>query len=135
MPQVIVRINDRPYTMMCNEGEQDHLAELAAFLDNEVSTLKQKVGQVGDSRLLLMASLVVADKLSEALRRIEGLQEEIDGLKDARKKQDHRGFDCRQTRIRGGPDRGAEQRSERGVKIETVFARSRVVTIGKSRTG
>ena len=84
MPQVIVRVNDRPYTMMCDEGEEDHLAELAAFLDNEVSTLKQKVGQVGDSRLLLMASLVVADKLSEALRRIEGLQEEIDGLKDAR---------------------------------------------------
>lgn len=84
MPQVIVRVNDRPYTMMCDEGEEDHLAELAAFLDAEVTTLKQSVGQVGDSRLLLMAGLVVADKLSESLRKIEALQEEIDGLKDAR---------------------------------------------------
>ncbi len=84
MPQVIVRVNDRPYTMSCDEGQEEHLAELAAFLDKEVTELKKSVGQVGDSRLLLMAGLVVADRLSEALRKIETMQEETDGLKDAR---------------------------------------------------
>jgi cell division protein ZapA len=84
MPQVIVRVNDRPYSMMCDEGEEDHVAELAAYLDAEVVSLKKTLGQAGDSRLLLMAGLVVADRLSEALRKIETLQEEIDGLKDAR---------------------------------------------------
>ncbi len=84
MPQVIIRVNDRPYTMNCDEGQEEHLAELAGYLDNEVSELKQTLGQVGDSRLLLMAGLVVADRLSEALRKIEAMQEETDGLKDAR---------------------------------------------------
>lgn len=84
MPQVIVRVNDRSYSMVCDEGEEEHVAELAAFLDGEVVSLKKTFGQAGDSRLLLMAGIMVADRLSEALRKIETMQEEIEGLKDAR---------------------------------------------------
>lgn len=84
MPTVIVQVNDRPYNMVCDEGEEEHLAELASLLENEVTKLKKTFGQVGDSRLLLMAGLVVADKLDESVRRIEALQGEIEGLKDAR---------------------------------------------------
>src|SRR5690606_10302383 len=84
MPQVVVRVNDRPYTMVCDEGEEQHLIELAQMLDEEVTRLKKRFGQVGDSRLLLMAALVIADRLAEAQQRIESLRGEIDGLKDAR---------------------------------------------------
>lgn len=84
MPTVVVRVNDRPYNMVCDEGEEEHLAELASLLENEVTKLKKTFGQVGDSRLLLMAGLVVADKLDETVRRIEALEGEIEGLKDAR---------------------------------------------------
>ena len=84
MPTVIVRVNDRPYNMVCDEGEEDHLAELAGLLSEEVDKLKKSFGQVGDSKLLLMGGLVIADKLDEALKRIESLESEIEGLKDAR---------------------------------------------------
>lgn len=84
MGQVVVEVNDRPYTMNCSDGEEEHLMELAQLLDSEVSTIKRSVGQVGDIRLLMMAGLVIADKLSEALRKIEGLQDEVQGLKSAR---------------------------------------------------
>lgn len=84
MPTVIVRVNDRPYNMVCDEGEEEHLSELASLLENEVTKLKKSFGQVGDSRLLLMAGLVVADKLDEMLKRIESQESEIEGLKDAR---------------------------------------------------
>lgn len=84
MPQITVRVNDRPYTMVCDDGEEPHLQELAEFLDGEVANLKENFGQVGDSRLLMMAGLVVADKLSEALSRIESMQEEVQSLKDSR---------------------------------------------------
>jgi len=84
MPTVIVRVNERPYNMVCDEGEEEHLSELAGLLDAEVTKLKKSFGQVGDSRLLLMAGLVVADKLDEALRRIEDMEGEFEGLKDAR---------------------------------------------------
>lgn len=84
MPTVIVKVNDRPYNIVCDEGEEPHLTELAGLIADEVDKLKKSFGQVGDSRLLLMASLVVADKLDETVKRIEALEGEIEGLKDAR---------------------------------------------------
>ncbi|WP_422004159.1 cell division protein ZapA [Pyruvatibacter mobilis] len=55
MPQVTVKINGRSYTLACDDGEEEHLEGLAAYLDKHVTTLAQGVGQVGDQRLMLMA--------------------------------------------------------------------------------
>jgi cell division protein ZapA len=84
MAQVVVQVNDRPYTMQCSDGEERHLQELAKLLDGEVTRIKQSVGQVGDIRVLLMAGLMVADQLAEARRRIEELQDQINGLRESR---------------------------------------------------
>ena len=70
--------------MQCPEGEEEHLRELAELLDSEVTRVKQSVGNVGDIRMLVMAGLMVADRLSEAIRRIESLEEQIGGLREAR---------------------------------------------------
>ena len=84
MAHVIVQVNGRPYTMQCPEGEEEHLRELAELLDSEVQRVKQSVGNVGDIRMLVMAGLMVADRLSEAIRRIESLEEQVVGLREAR---------------------------------------------------
>ncbi len=84
MAQVVVKVNDRSYTMQCDEGEEEHLSELAQLIDTEVSKLKRSFGQVGDTRLLLMASLVIADKLAVSLLRIEDMEDEVATMKDAR---------------------------------------------------
>jgi cell division protein ZapA len=82
MAHVIVQVNGRPYTMQCPEGEEEHLRELAQLLDNEVQRVKSSVGNVGDIRMLVMAGLMVADRLSEAIRRIELLEEQVMGLRN-----------------------------------------------------
>ena len=84
MAHVIVQVNGRPYTMQCPDGEEDHLRELAVLLDSEVLRVKQSVGSVGDIRLLVMSGLMVADRLSEAMTRIESLEEQISGLRESR---------------------------------------------------
>jgi cell division protein ZapA len=84
LAHVIVQVNGRPYTMQCPEGEEGHLRELAALLDSEVLRVKQSVGNVGDIRLLVMSGLMVADRLSEAIRRIEALEEQVSGLRESR---------------------------------------------------
>jgi cell division protein ZapA len=83
MPLVNVMINGRAYTLACDDGEEEHLRELGAFLDGKVRELSNSVGQVGDARLLLMAGLVVADELSDALGHIEERDKEIATLKTA----------------------------------------------------
>jgi cell division protein ZapA len=84
MAHVIVQVNGRPYTMQCAEGEEAHLRELADLLDAEVQRVKTSVGNVGDIRMLVMAGLMVADRLSEAIHKIELLEAQVVELREAR---------------------------------------------------
>jgi cell division protein ZapA len=84
MAQVVVRVNGRAYTMQCNDGEEPHLAELGELLDTEIERIRDAVGQVGDVRLLLMGGLVIADKLSDALKRIEDLEAQVRSIQASR---------------------------------------------------
>jgi cell division protein ZapA len=71
MPLVNVMVNSRAYTIACDEGEEDHLKELAAHVDAKVRELLESVGQVGDQRLLLMAAVLITDELFEARARMD----------------------------------------------------------------
>jgi cell division protein ZapA len=84
MAHVIVEVNGRPYTMQCPDGEEEHLKELARLLDAEVVRIRHSVGTVGDIRLLVMAGLMVADRLSESILRIEELEEQVRALRSER---------------------------------------------------
>jgi cell division protein ZapA len=84
LANVVVTVADRPYTMQCPDGEEDHLRELAALLDSEVVRIKQSVGAIGDIRLLVMSGLMVADRLSEAIRKVETLEDQIKSLRESR---------------------------------------------------
>jgi cell division protein ZapA len=72
MPLVNVMVNSRAYTIACDDGEEEHLKELAAHVDRKVRELLESVGQVGDQRLLLMAAVLITDELFEARGHIEG---------------------------------------------------------------
>jgi cell division protein ZapA len=84
MGQVTVLINDRAYTVACGDGEEDHLKDLAAHINRHVSELSRDVGQVGETRLLLMASLMVADELAEAQQKVRILEADIEQLTQTR---------------------------------------------------
>lgn len=71
MPLVNVMVNQRAYTIACDEGEEDHLRDLARHVDGKVRELLESVGQVGDNRLILMAALLIADEYLEAVARLE----------------------------------------------------------------
>ena len=69
MAQVEIRINNRPYRISCDDGQEDHLTSLAELVDKRVQQLVSSVGQLGEDRLLVMASLLIADELSEAFAK------------------------------------------------------------------
>jgi cell division protein ZapA len=74
MGQVSVTLNGRTYRLECGEGEETHLIALAEYLGSHVDTMRRKFGQVGDDRLILMASLVVTDELWELRRQMQELK-------------------------------------------------------------
>ncbi|NMM42950.1 cell division protein ZapA [Rhodospirillaceae bacterium KN72] len=66
MAQVTITINNRPYTVACEDGQEPRLQELADALDREVAGLARAVGQIGDSRLLVISGLSLIDRLESA---------------------------------------------------------------------
>lgn len=74
MPQVNVSINGRRYEIACDNGQEAHLMRLGAYVDKRVGELVAAVGQVGDSRLLVMVSLLLADELADIYSEIETLK-------------------------------------------------------------
>jgi len=73
--QVEVTINNRAYRIACDDGQEQHLSRLAEYVDQRLQELVDSVGQVGDDRLLVMASLLVADELSETLSALQRCQD------------------------------------------------------------
>ena len=78
MAQVEVTINNRSYRIACDDGQDEHLTQLAEYSDARVQELVATVGQVGDARLLVMASLLIADELSETLDALHGKESKPD---------------------------------------------------------
>lgn len=75
MGQVAITINGRSYDIACDDGQEDHIARLGLYLDQKVAELVTAVGQVGDARLMVMASLLIADELADAYDELADVKE------------------------------------------------------------
>jgi cell division protein ZapA len=84
MAQVNVTINGRQFRIACDDGQETGLELLAKNLDERIDQLRVTFGEIGDTRLTVMAAIQVADELAETSRRIRRLEEEINALQDAR---------------------------------------------------
>ena len=83
MGQVAVTINGRSYEVACDDGQEDHLVRLASYIDKKVAELVTSVGQIGDTRLLVMSALLLADELSEAYSELAALRGDDDEVPDS----------------------------------------------------
>ena len=79
MPTLDITIHNRPYNVQCGEGEELRLKRLASYVDARVREQADAHGQIGDPRLLVLTSLLIADELDDALSEIKRLQ--ADGAK------------------------------------------------------
>lgn len=71
MGQVTLTVSGRTYQVACDDGEEAHLRDLAEYVDSKATELAGDGGRRGDIRTLLLASLVIADELSDALKQVE----------------------------------------------------------------
>ncbi|SDT41840.1 cell division protein ZapA [Bradyrhizobium canariense] len=84
MSHVNVTINGRQYRMACEEGQEARLLHLAEGFEDRIGSLRGKFGEIGDSRLTVMAALMASDELLDANQRIASLEQELEALRDAR---------------------------------------------------
>ncbi|HTJ56217.1 MAG TPA: cell division protein ZapA [Devosiaceae bacterium] len=83
MPEVNVEINGRKYRMACEEGQEPHLQALAETFNGKIEALKGSFGEIGDTRLTVMAGIATLDELEEAQRQIIKLTQDVAELSRA----------------------------------------------------
>jgi len=71
MASVTVKVNGRPYPIVCGDGEEDHLKYLADLVDKKIKDISGMASNASEGQLLLMASVLIADDLSQAKETIE----------------------------------------------------------------
>ncbi len=74
MPEVEIRIGGRTFEVACQDGEEHFLHAAAGMLDAEAASLAGQAGRMPESRMLLMAGLLLADKtagLEDKVREAE----------------------------------------------------------------
>lgn len=71
MGAVSISVNGRRYNLGCDEGEETRLERLGERLDARVKSLANQFGQIGDQRLLLMASITLMDEYDELAGNME----------------------------------------------------------------
>ena len=77
MAQVSVEVNGRPYVIGCEDGQEKRLTQLAAVVDAQIRQVARDVGPLGETRLMLMGALVMADDIAELRVEIETLMTEL----------------------------------------------------------
>ncbi|AFR26803.1 cell division protein ZapA [Bartonella quintana] len=89
METVSVTIDGKVYRMACDKGQEHHLIELAARLDQYITHLKENFGEIGDHRLSVMAGIMVIDEMEEIKRENKKLQEDYEALLRLHNERDH----------------------------------------------
>ena len=71
MAEVDITINGRTYRISCKDGEEQRIKSLSSLINNQVQKLSEKIGQLGEARMILLASLVLLDKSDEVEKEAE----------------------------------------------------------------
>jgi cell division protein ZapA len=116
MPLVNVMVNGRAYTLGCDEGEEEHLKQLAALVDAKAREAISMVGsQAGDAKLMLMAALLMADEHHEMSAKLGASVRAVGEFSSAR--------ETAATRAQQAESVAAEALEEAARKLEEVAAR------------
>ena len=70
MAQVNLTVNGRVYRMACEDGEEDHVTELGQRFDAAINELRGVLGEIGDQRLMVMAGILMTDRLGDTEERL-----------------------------------------------------------------
>ena len=71
MANVNIKFNGKEFLLSCENGQEEHLEELANNLNSKFDELKNSLGNIGENKLLLITSIKVMDEYYETKKKIE----------------------------------------------------------------
>ena len=80
MANVNIKFNNKDYLLSCDDGQEEDLKTLTKFLDKKYSSLKEKLGNIGENKLLLITSIQVIDEYFDLKQRVQSQKENFENL-------------------------------------------------------
>ena len=85
MPEVTIKIGDRPFKVACPAGEESQLEAASAKLNAEAKVLIAHSGRVPESQMLLMSGLMLADRAIALEEKVKAAEIEMSSLRQNNK--------------------------------------------------
>tara|TARA_B100000941_G_C28341492_1_gene466955 strand:+ start:273 stop:719 length:447 start_codon:yes stop_codon:yes gene_type:complete len=80
MANVNIKFNNKDYLLSCDDGQEESLKKLTKFLDNKYSELKDKLGNIGENKLLLITTIKLIDEYFDLKQKITNQKSKIDEI-------------------------------------------------------
>ncbi len=80
MANVNIKFNNKDYLLSCDDGQEENLKELAEHLDSKYSELKKNLGNIGESKLLLITAIQMVDDYFALNKKIDSKKNEFEKL-------------------------------------------------------
>ena len=82
MANVNVKFNNKDYLLSCDDGQEESLKKLTSFLDKKYSKLKEKLGNIGENKLLLITTIQLIDEYFDLKQKITQQKTKLDEISD-----------------------------------------------------
>ncbi len=80
MANVNIKFNGKDFLLSCDDGQEEHLEELANHLSDKFNKLKSDLGNIGENKLLLITSIKIMDEYFETKKKVEINKKEIENI-------------------------------------------------------
>ena len=80
MANVNVKFNNKDYLLSCDDGQEESLKKLTEFLDKKYSELKDKLGNIGENKLLLITTIQLIDEYFDLKQKVSSQKKKLDEI-------------------------------------------------------
>ena len=80
MANVNIKFNNKDYLLSCDDGQEENLKELATHLDTKYNELKKNLGNIGESKLLLITAIQMVDDYFALNKKVDSKKNEFEKL-------------------------------------------------------
>ena len=80
MANVNIKFNNKDYLLSCDDGHEENLKELANHLDLKYNELKSSLGNIGESKLLLITAIQMVDDYFDLFKKLKNTKNDFEKL-------------------------------------------------------
>ena len=80
MANVSIKFNNKDYLLSCDDGQEESLKKLTKFLDKKYTELKDKLGNIGENKLLLITTIQLIDDYFDLKQKVSRQKIKLDEI-------------------------------------------------------